>query len=281
MEINDISQLSEDGLEQTVRDQLATTLKSKRHRVSKKFLLAALGSIPWVGGFIAALLTLKDDARNTKTNQLQNQWLEEHSAKMNRLAHTLVQIVARPDDFGEDISKRIESEEYLALVRKGFRAWDKADNEEKRELIRRLLTNAGATTLCPDDLIRLFIDWIDYYHEAHFMVIRVIYRNPGVTRGRIWEEIHDVFPKEDSSEADLFKLLIRDLSTGGVIRQHRETNQYGQFLKKPSRRGRQTVSRTMKSAFDDTDPYVLTELGKQFVHYCMDEAVLRLGEGGS
>lgn len=33
----------------------------------------------------------------------------------------------------------------------------------------------------------------------------------------------------------------------------------------------------MESAFEDTKPYVLTELGKQFVHYTMNEVVTRLG----
>jgi hypothetical protein len=31
------------------------------------------------------------------------------------------------------------------------------------------------------------------------------------------------------------------------------------------------------SAFEDTKPYVLTELGKQFVHYVMEDVVPQLG----
>ena len=34
----------------------------------------------------------------------------------------------------------------------------------------------------------------------------------------------------------------------------------------------------MESAFEDTRPYVLTELGKQFVHYTMNEIVPRLAK---
>jgi hypothetical protein len=34
----------------------------------------------------------------------------------------------------------------------------------------------------------------------------------------------------------------------------------------------------MESAFEDTKPYVLTELGKQFVHYTMNEVVTRIEE---
>ena len=35
----------------------------------------------------------------------------------------------------------------------------------------------------------------------------------------------------------------------------------------------------MKSAFDDEEPYELTELGKQFVHYVFAEVVKRIDEG--
>jgi hypothetical protein len=103
------------------------------------------------------------------------------------------------------------------------------------------------------------------------MVIREIYQNPGITRGSIWDSIHTERPREDSAEADLYKRLIRDLSTGGVIRQHRQTNAHGQFVKKSTKGHRRSSSGTMKSAFDDQEPYELTELGRQFVHYTMDE----------
>ena len=35
---------------------------------------------------------------------------------------------------------------------------------------------------------------------------------------------------------------------------------------------------TMETTFEDTKPHVLTELGKEFVHYSMGEVVTRLGE---
>jgi hypothetical protein len=128
-------------------------------------------------------------------------------------------------------------------------------------------------------VIRLFLDWLNLYHEAHFAVIKQIYSNPSITRCEIWEAVYGDTPREDSAEADLFKMLIRDLSTGGVVRQARDTNEMGEFLKR-RRAPRRNSSSTMESAFEDTKPYVLTELGKQFVHYTMNETVKRLGAGG-
>jgi hypothetical protein len=267
---------SNDALAESVRAEIAETSPTPWRRAFEKFITAALGSIPWVGGFIAAAIDFKLEGRERLQDDLQTRWLNEHENKLGRLANTLNSITARFDALGDQIHERIQSEEYLDLVRRAFRAWDRADTDEKRRYVANLVSNASGTTLCSDDVVRLFIDWLDAYHEAHFAVIREIYQNPGCTRRDIWGSIHGGFPREDSAEADLFKLLIRDLSTGGVIRQRRATTEDGQFLKKRPTRGRPS-SRTMESAFEDTKPYVLTELGEQFVHYTMSEVVPRIG----
>ncbi len=127
------------------------------------------------------------------------------------------------------------------------------------------------------DDVRLFLDWIENYHEAHFAVIREIHKNQGPTRYDIWASVYGkVIPRDDSAEADLYKMLIRDLSTGGVIRQARETDGAGRFRKKTAPPRRMSTTGVMESAFEDTKQYVLTELGKQFVHYTMNELVQRI-----
>lgn len=264
---------------EAARDMLIEKLTGKKGSKYARFVVtAALGSFPWIGGVISAAIALQAESGQEQLNELQKLWLKEHEEKIKKLGITLGRMLERFDSLGNDIDERIRSEDYLALVRKGFRTWDQVETEEKRELIRKLLTNAGGTKLCPDDLVRQFIDWINQYHEAHFKVIREIYGDPGVTRGRIWESIHGDQPREDSAEADLFKLLIRDLSTGSVIRQERPTNSYGQFVaKKKKNSGRGHAPTVLKSAFDDVEPYVLTELGQQFVHYTMNEVVPRIG----
>lgn len=238
-----------------------------------RFLTSVLGSIPWVGGFMAASAALHGELEQGKINKLQQIWLEEHQRKIDELAYTIYQMFENLDSAGENIQDRMESPEYLSLVRQGFKEWDNAESFEKKEYIRKLLTNSCASTLTTDDVIRLFIDWIRAYHETHFMVIKEIYKNAGITRGEIWNNLNPTQPKENSMEADLYKLLIRDLSTGGIIRQHRETDYTGRFVKQ-SRRG--PKSGTLTSAFDYEKQYELTELGKQFVHYTMEEVVTKI-----
>jgi hypothetical protein len=261
------------------REALAERIGRQNSGRYARFILAALSGIPWVGSLLGAGAALHGEVQQDQLNELQRLWLKEHQAKLERLGKTLATIMERFEGLGEDIQERIQSEEYLALIRKGFRQWDQADTEEKREFIRKVLTNAGATKLCEDDLIRLFLDWIDRYHESHFAVIRVIHQHPGSTRAGIWQSIHGERVRENSSEADLFKLLIDDLSMGHVIRQERATDNAGNFLRAQRAKTRGPASPYLRTAFDDIKPYELTELGTEFVHYTMDELVPRMTGG--
>lgn len=276
--MSDLSDRSQDEvIIEQLRTELAKSEPSRHKRIIVKFVLAALGSIPWVGGFLSAAASYKAEEGSLKQDSLQTQWLEEHHQKLGALRKTLEDIQTRFESFGATIEERIQSDEYLLLVRKAFRAWDEADTQEKRRYIANVITNAAGTRVCSDDVVRLFLDWLELYHEAHFAVIRGIYSNPGSSRFEIWSNLYGETPREDSAEADLFKLLIRDLSTGGVIRQERDVNHLGQFVRKtPQRRRATRPPTTLESAFEDTKPYVLTELGKQFVHYTMNEVVARI-----
>lgn len=261
----------------SIRAELDKASPGRRQRIMEAIALAALGSVPWVGGVLAAAATFKFDESNIHGDKLRNQWLQEHHQKLQKLRSTLDEMGARFEGLGDEIDDRIESEDYLALVRKTFRQWDQADTEQKRTLLVQLITNAAGTRICSDDILRLFLDWVESYHEAHFAVIREVYKNPGPTRYDIWVAVYgEPVPRDDSAEADLYRMLVRDLSLGGVIRQPRESDATGRFKKKTTPPRRHSASSTMESAFEDSNQYVLTELGKQFVHYTMNELVARL-----
>jgi len=143
--------------------------------------MAAIGSVPWVGGFLAAAASIPSDESAGHADDLRTKWLEEHERKLAELHATLDAIDERMANLGPTIEERVESPEYLTLVRQAFRAWDRAETEDKRRYVANALSNAAGTRICSDDVIRLFISWIDLYHEAHFAVIREIFQNPGST----------------------------------------------------------------------------------------------------
>lgn len=266
----------------TAGDALIEELSKGKGKKYVRFVMAALGSVPWVGSYLSilgAVAGFSGEADQDKVNNLLKLWVEEHQPKLEELKQTLGDIVERLDGLGEEVQQRIESPEYLALVRRSFRSWDEADTAEKREYIKRLIINAGATKLCPDDLIRIFIGWIDNYHESHFAVIKQVYQNSsGITKAAIWDNLNDgVRAREDSAEAGLFRYLMRELSMGGVIEIAKQRNEFGLAYKATSARAPKGMgSKVVESTYEDTKPQVLTELGKQFVHYVLNDVVKRV-----
>lgn len=234
--------------------------------------MAALSSLPWVGSVIGAAGTLSSESSGEGSYRAMYMWVKVHEEKLRELSQTLQQMFARFESFGDRVEERINSDQYMSLVRKTFAQWDHADSTNKKEMLRRLITNAGGIEMANDDLIRMFLDWTENYHDFHFAVIGEVYRNPGISRHDIWVNLRGAVPRDDSLDADLFKLLIRDLSTGGVIRQERQTDTYGHFVKQQSRpRGGASTSGIYETAFERAKGYVLTALGSQFVHYVMTD----------
>ena len=217
------------------------------------------------------------ESEQAKVNRFFDQWVRMLQEEIREKEATVVEIMARLNLQDEKIAARVESQEFQSLVKKTFRDWAGAESEDKRVLIRNVLSNAAASSVSSDDVVRMFIDWIGQYSELHFKVIGAIYNSNGITRGAVWLKIGKGRVREDSADADLYKLLYRDLSTGGVIRQHRETDYNGNFITKPAaKRSVGGSPRAIVSAFDEEERYELTELGKQFVHYAMTELTSRI-----
>jgi hypothetical protein len=86
-----------------LRTELAKSSPSNRRIVIEKFVLAALSSIPWIGGFLSSAATLKTEEGARHTDSLHTQWLEEHARKLASLRITLEMIVNRFENLGPAI----------------------------------------------------------------------------------------------------------------------------------------------------------------------------------
>jgi hypothetical protein len=246
-------------------------------KISRGALQMAGGAVPLAGGVLSAIAGAWSEAEQDRHNQFFQHWIQMLKDELKEKDKTILEIMARLDLQDEAIAKRVESAEYQSLVKKAFREWAGTESETKREFVRNVLANAAASRVSDDDVVRSYLNWLKDYSELHFKVIGAIYNSDGITRGEIWRKIGKGAVREDSAEADLYKLLIRDLSTGGIIRQHRETDYYGNFVAKTSgRRPKGSGPKPTVSAFDDNEGYDLTELGKQFVHYAMTELPPRI-----
>jgi len=241
----------------------------KSRRLTRAGLHAVGGMIPLIGGLLTSAASYWAEGDQERVNKFLENWLKMIDEELREKERTILEIAARVDMQDEPTVERLQSDEYQSLLKKAFREWSNIESEQKRLLVRNILANAASTDITSDDVVRLFLAWIAQYSDLHFLVISTIYNSGGISRGEIWRRMDKDPVREDSAEADLYKLIFRDLSTGGIVRQHRETDYQGNFIKKrPSRRSNSGV---LKSAFDEEEMYELTELGKQFVHYALTD----------
>jgi hypothetical protein len=230
--------------------------------------------IPGIGPFLAATAGVWSEHEQEKAEAFFRYCIKMLQDEMAEKAQTIIEVMARLDMHDEKIADRVKGAEFHSLLRKALRDWAGSESEKKREYVRNVLSHAAhVPPIVSDDVVRLFIDWLKQFSDFHFAVVGVIFNRTGITRGGMWRQMGRSPVREDSADADLFRFLIRDLSTGGLIRQDRETDMEGNFLRKqPQRRaGKGQAPKTMQSAFDEEDGYVLTGLGHQFVHYAMTE----------
>ena len=199
-------------------------------KVGRGALQVAGGVVPFVGGLLSAAAGAWSESEQEKVNKFFDDWVRMLHDEIREKEATILEIMARLNLQDEAIATRVESHEFQSLVKKSFRDWAGAESEEKRVLIRNLLSNAAASSMSSDDVVRMFIDWVRQYSELHFRVIGAIYTNQSISRGSVWEAIGKGRVREDSADADLYKLLFRDLSTGGIVRQHRDTDYAGNFI---------------------------------------------------
>lgn len=263
--------------EKSDEEEMKLPESSNAAKISRGALQAIGGAVPFAGGVLSAIVGAWSEGEQEKVNRFFEHWVRMLEDELKEKEETIIEIMARLDLQDEVISKRVESKEYQSLVKKTFREWSGAESEEKRVYIRNILANSAASQVSSDDVIRMYIDWINQYSEMHFQVIGAIYNSDGITRGAIWRKIGKGSVRENSADADLYKLLFRDLSTGGIIRQHREVDYYGNFIQKQTNRSpKGSGSKPSVSAFDEKEGYDLTELGKQFVHYAMSDLPLKI-----
>lgn len=256
-------QSEKDQLQQQLNEATEKGAGPKATRLALQFVG---GMIPVAGGVFSGISDLWETREREQFQNVTAAWLKLQEEEIREIARTLQEVLYSLDLEDEKINARLHSQEYLAIIKKCFRDWNAAESITKREFIKNLLMNTAINDLIPDDLARLFIDWIDHYSDSHFKVLKEIFKHKtiGISRREIWKNLNGKNHKENSAEADLFKLIIHDLTVGRIIRQYRETDDNGNFLKQTYKKN---SSQTLSSAFDDEKIYVLTELGKQFVDY--------------
>ncbi|MCC8958981.1 hypothetical protein H8B02_37865 [Bradyrhizobium sp. Pear77] len=116
---------------------------SKASGAARFMLNTAGGAIPFVGGILAAGAGAWSEREQARINDFLKHLADMLAAKMKEKTQTIMELTARIDMQDEKTAERIRSEEYRSLLRKAFRDWA-AESDEKRVLVRNLLSNAAA-----------------------------------------------------------------------------------------------------------------------------------------
>src|SRR5262249_41227822 len=133
---------------------------NRRGIVARSALNAASGLIPFAGGLLSAAASAWSEREQRRINDFLHHWLQMLAAEMREKEQTILEITARLDMRDDEVASRVNSPAYQSLLRKAFRDWPGAESEEKRAWVRNLLTNAAASKLASDEVVKLFLEWI-------------------------------------------------------------------------------------------------------------------------
>lgn len=143
-------------------------------KISRGALQVIGGVVPFAGGVLSAVAGAWSEGEQEKVNRFFEHWVQMLHDEIKEKEETILDIMARLNLQDEEISKRVESKEYQSLVKKTFREWSGAESEEKRVYIRNILSNAATSRMSSDDVVRIYIDWINQYSEMHFQIIGAV-----------------------------------------------------------------------------------------------------------
>ncbi len=142
-----------------MNDDADTNMAQESDRESKGEIVSAQSedthSLPYgLGGTYLTIVGSWSDKEQAKFNRFFEQWVKMLEDEIREKEATIIEIMARLNLQDEKISARVQSREYQSLVKKTFRDWSGAESEEKRIFIRNILSNAAASTLTSDDVVR-------------------------------------------------------------------------------------------------------------------------------
>ena len=96
--------------------------------------MAALSSLPWVAIVISAAQTFTSENAQESNYRAMYLWMKAHQEKLKDVFETLQEIIKKLESLGRQFEDRINSEEYLSLVRITFTRWDHTETTEKRRI---------------------------------------------------------------------------------------------------------------------------------------------------
>jgi hypothetical protein len=114
-----------------------------------RFMLAAVsGVVPGFGGAIGGVASAWSEKEQDNINEILKNWLKFQEDELKEIGLTLAEVFFRLDQVDESIKEkvkqRVQSPEYLRLIKKCFRDWSAAERRVKK--LNRLVGTRSLTT---------------------------------------------------------------------------------------------------------------------------------------
>src|SRR3990167_2543291 len=108
------------SLEENIQNELEKSLSAGPNGVIR-FVLQCLGGIPTAGGIFGASAGAWSEYEQSRFNKMFNAWLKLQQDEIREIAKTLMEVMSRLDAASSEIQERLESPEYLGIIKKCFR----------------------------------------------------------------------------------------------------------------------------------------------------------------
>src|SRR5258708_37528489 len=99
--------VARDYVVESIKAEIDLSSPSRRQRIFEAIALAALGSIPWVGGVIAAASAAAGKYRVGEAalakEGLLREWLQQHQEKLQKFRATIEELINTRDGFRGEV----------------------------------------------------------------------------------------------------------------------------------------------------------------------------------
>ena len=190
-------------------------------------LSAAGGAIPFAGGLLFAAAGVWSDTEQARAMETLRAWIKMLEDELQEKQLTILDIIARLDMHDEQINERVKSIEISRFSRRRSGVGRDREHQEAGIYPEDSTNAAAPIRLVSDDVVSpLSIGYRITRSSISPSLASYINAQalPAPKSGTTWVKVRS---EKTWPEADLFKLLVRDLSTGGIIRQHREPTKQG------------------------------------------------------
>ena len=178
---------------------------------------------------------------------------------MAQIAQDLEDITTRG---GPSAAALLQDESFVTMFVQATQIAVRNHHKEKTEALRAAVSNSATAPDLRDDLHLSFIRYVDELSPSHIILLRVLLqRHPEVSSAKSYEDLYNacVGLLPFSPSRDVFKMLVLDLQTRGLIRISGDIDDFDDIY--------HADAIITEETRDDLPRLLVTEVGRAFIEF--------------